>query len=103
MITTERLILRPLTNLCNNPFLCFLRRKFRGVTVRGHPLFLCLLCLFLEFGDFLFLLFYHLGKLRFAFFSCFCVHVEFLSLAVGESWEGEKNTRADQAVSPYLL
>ena len=48
---------------------------------------LCRFCLFLELCDFLFLLFYHFGKLRFAFFSCLCVYIEFLSAAVGESWE----------------
>ena len=60
--------------------------------LRGDRLWspLCVLCrfrLFLELCDFLFLLLYHLGKLRFAFFSCLCVHIEFLSAAVGESWK----------------
>ncbi len=51
---------------------------------------LCALCrfrLFLEFGDFFLLLLYHLGKLRFAFFSCLCVHIKFLLAVVGESWK----------------
>ena len=60
--------------------------------LRGDRLWspLCALCrfrLFLELCDFLFLLLYHLGKLRFAFFSCLGVHIEFLSAAVGKSWE----------------
>ena len=49
--------------------------------------YLCRFRLFLEFGDSLLLLLYHLRKLLLAFFSRLGVDIEFLSATVGESWE----------------
>ena len=53
----------------------------------AHPLFLCLLCLFLHLGDFCFLFRNNLCKQLLALLSRLCVDVELLSLSIGESWE----------------